>query len=69
MTSPSWERGTGLEVDFYCISCFNPTKRGAFQVRFREEFRRIYKGKMEIFSILDIYAHNFNYSGTLENKY
>ena len=29
----------------------------------------IYKAKIEIFSILDIYAHNFKSSGALENKY
>ena len=42
---------------------------GACQVRFREGLRRIYKAKIEIFSILDIYAHNFNSSGALQNKY
>ena len=42
---------------------------GACQVRFREGLRRIYKVKIEIFSILDIYAHNFKSSGALENKY
>ena len=42
---------------------------GACQVRFRDKKYLIYKAKIEIFSILDIYAHNFNSSGALENKY
>ena len=42
---------------------------GARQVRFREKKYWIYKAKIEIFSILDIYAHNFKSSGALENKY
>ena len=41
----------------------------ACQVRFRENKYWIYKAKIEIFSILDIYAHNFKSSGALENKY
>ena len=42
---------------------------GACQVSFREGLRRIYKAKIKIFSILDVYAHHFNSSGALENKY
>ena len=42
---------------------------GACQVSFREGLRRIYKAKIKIFSILDFYAHHFNSSGALENKY
>ena len=42
---------------------------GARQDRFREKKYWIYKAKIEIFSILDIYAHNFKSSGALENKY
>ena len=42
---------------------------GACQVRFREGLRRIYKVKIKIFSILDIYTHNFKSSEALENKY
>ena len=51
------------EVQKKIIDIFN------FKPKLEPKLWRIYKAKIKIFSILDIYTHNFKSSGALQNKY